>query len=44
MGFPAGYCRESELYHKEAISLPMFPTLTEVDQEKVIATLTDALA
>ena len=44
MGFSAGYCREAEQYHKEAISLPMFPTLTEVHQEKVIAALTEALA
>ena len=44
LGFSAGYCIEAEEYHKEAISLPMFPTLTEVDQQKVIAALTEALA
>ncbi|MBI5329739.1 MAG: UDP-4-amino-4,6-dideoxy-N-acetyl-beta-L-altrosamine transaminase [Betaproteobacteria bacterium] len=36
MGFKAGYCPEAEQYHKEAISLPMFPTLTETEQETVI--------
>ena len=43
MGFPAGYCPEAERYHKEALSLPMFPTLTEVEQEMVINTLRNAL-
>ncbi len=44
MGFKAGYCTVAEQFHKEVISLPMFPTLTETDQEKVINTLADALA
>lgn len=43
MGFMAGYCPEAEQYHKETISLPMFPTLTEADQQKVIAVLMGAL-
>ena len=44
MGFGAGYCPEAELFHKEAITLPLFTTLTEADQERVIAELTEALA
>lgn len=36
MGFQAGYCPEAELYHKEGVSLPMFPTLTAEKQEYVI--------
>lgn len=44
IGFSAGYCPEAEQYYKETISLPMFPTLTEADQEKVIRALTGALA
>jgi len=43
MGFKAGYCPEAERYHKEALSLPMFPTLTETEQKMVINTLRNAL-
>jgi len=39
MGFNAGYCQESEKYHKEAISLPMYPSLPDSDQEYVIEIL-----
>jgi dTDP-4-amino-4,6-dideoxygalactose transaminase len=44
MGFRAGYCPEAEQYHKETITVPMFPTLTEADQEKVINALKRALS
>jgi len=43
MGFPPGYCPEAEAYHKETISLPMYPTLSESEQEKVIAVLRESL-
>jgi len=43
MGFKEGYCPEAELYHKEALSIPMYPTLTEYDQSKVISSLHDVL-
>lgn len=36
MGFPKGYCPEAELYFKEVISLPIFPSLIKKDQEIVI--------
>jgi UDP-4-amino-4,6-dideoxy-N-acetyl-beta-L-altrosamine transaminase len=36
LGFRAGYCPEAERFYKETISLPIFPTLTEVDQDRVI--------
>jgi UDP-4-amino-4,6-dideoxy-N-acetyl-beta-L-altrosamine transaminase len=39
LGFKAGYCPESELYHKETLSIPMYPTLTEEEQSKVIEIL-----
>lgn len=39
MGFTAGYCPEAEQYHKEAISIPMYATLTEAEQNYVIETL-----
>lgn len=44
IGFEAGYCPEAELYHRETLSLPMFPTLSDVSQDTVIAALRDALA
>jgi len=44
MGFEAGYCPEAELFHRETISLPIFPRLTAADQEKVIDVLRGALA
>ena len=39
MGFKAGYCEEAEQYHKEALSIPIYPTLTDVDQKTVIGIL-----
>lgn len=43
MGFETGYCPEAELYYRETISLPMFPTLSDAAQDMVIAALRDAL-
>jgi dTDP-4-amino-4,6-dideoxygalactose transaminase len=39
MGFRAGYCPQAEQYHKETLSLPMFPGLAASDQDRVIETL-----
>jgi UDP-4-amino-4,6-dideoxy-N-acetyl-beta-L-altrosamine transaminase len=39
MGFKAGYCPESEQYYAEVLSIPMFPALTEAEQDFVVATL-----
>ena len=39
MGFSAGYCPEAERYYKETISLPIYPTLREADQGRVIRSL-----
>lgn len=36
MGFKAGYCPEAERYHKTTISLPMYPALSEIEQDYVI--------
>jgi len=44
MGFRSGHCSEAERYHKEAISLPMYPLLTEQQQNHVIETLTNVFA
>lgn len=43
-GFLLGDFPLAEAYYAEAISLPLFPTLTEADQDAVIAALRDALA
>jgi UDP-4-amino-4,6-dideoxy-N-acetyl-beta-L-altrosamine transaminase len=43
MGFPAGYCPQAERYHRETISLPMYPGLSNDDQERVISALSTAL-
>jgi UDP-4-amino-4,6-dideoxy-N-acetyl-beta-L-altrosamine transaminase len=44
MGFSIGYCPEAEQYYKEAISIPMYSTLTDADQGKVIRVLHEVLA
>ncbi|MBN9366322.1 MAG: UDP-4-amino-4,6-dideoxy-N-acetyl-beta-L-altrosamine transaminase [Comamonadaceae bacterium] len=43
MGFKEGNFPEAERYYSEAISLPMYQTLKEVDQDDVLAALTVAL-
>lgn len=44
MGFTAGYCPQAERYHKETISLPIYPGLTAAEQDHVIAALGTAIA
>jgi UDP-4-amino-4,6-dideoxy-N-acetyl-beta-L-altrosamine transaminase len=43
MGFQLGDFPESEKYYSEAISLPMYPNLSEDDQDRVIEVLTSLL-
>ena len=43
MGFKAGYCPEAERYHREVISLPMYPALSEAEQDQVVAALSRAI-
>lgn len=43
MGFRPGDFPQAERYYQEAISLPMFPTLTEAEQDQVVASLRNAL-
>jgi UDP-4-amino-4,6-dideoxy-N-acetyl-beta-L-altrosamine transaminase len=43
-GFADGDFPESERYYAEAISLPMFPALSDADQDRVVAGLRKALA
>jgi dTDP-4-amino-4,6-dideoxygalactose transaminase len=42
LGFQAGHCPEAEQYYGEAISLPMYPGLTEAEQDQVVAGLREA--
>ena len=43
MGFEQGYCPNAELYHRAAISLPMYAYLSNDQQQKVVTTLKDVL-
>ena len=44
LGFEPGLCPNAESYYAEAISLPMFPTLSEEQQDKVIAAVRKAVS
>lgn len=43
MGFCAGYCPQAELYYSEVISIPLYPGLTEVQQDRVVAVIREAV-
>lgn len=43
MGFAAGYCPEAEQYYAQAISIPMYPGLTNEQQDRVVRTLLEAI-
>lgn len=43
MGFAAGLCPEAEKYYQEAITLPLFPTMSGEQQDRVVAVLTRVL-
>jgi UDP-4-amino-4,6-dideoxy-N-acetyl-beta-L-altrosamine transaminase len=43
MGFRAGYCPEAERYHRETVSLPVFPGLSAEQQDYVINVVRVAL-
>jgi dTDP-4-amino-4,6-dideoxygalactose transaminase len=43
MGFKSGDYPEAEKYYSEAISIPMYPTLTDEDQMTVVQVLREAL-
>jgi len=44
LGFVKGHCLNAESYYSEAISLPMYPTLSEQDQDTVIAVLKQVIS
>lgn len=43
MGFKQGDYPQAEQYYREAISIPMYPTLTEYQQDKVVAAIREAM-
>lgn len=43
MGFKAGYCENAEHYFTDSLSLPMYPGLTDAQQEMVVTALIGAL-
>jgi dTDP-4-amino-4,6-dideoxygalactose transaminase len=44
LGFRTGYCPEAERYYTEAITLPMYPGLTNELQEGVVEALKKAIS
>lgn len=44
LGFESGYCPAAETYYKQAISIPLFPGLSESDQDFITATLKKKLS
>lgn len=43
LGFLAGHCPEAEAYFARAITLPLYPNLSDVEQERVIETICEAI-
>ena len=44
MGFRSGQFPEAERYYAEAISLPLYPSMSDAQQDEVVAALREALA
>ena len=44
MGFEAGYCPQAESYFSEVLSIPMYPDLTEIDQNRIVNTLRESIS
>lgn len=44
MGFKQGDFPQAERYYREAISIPMYPTLTEAQQDEVVVAIREAMA
>ena len=42
LGFKSGLCPEAEQYYAEAISLPMYPALSDAQQDQVVSALREA--
>ena len=44
LGFKVGHCSEAEKYYSEAISLPMYASLTEAQQDRVATVLKEVIS
>jgi UDP-4-amino-4,6-dideoxy-N-acetyl-beta-L-altrosamine transaminase len=44
MGFSSGYCPIAEQYYKEALSIPMYPSMTNKQQDHVVDSLRRIIA
>jgi dTDP-4-amino-4,6-dideoxygalactose transaminase len=44
LGFGQGHCPNAEAYYAEAISLPMYPGLSDAEQGQVIAEVAKAVS
>jgi len=44
MGFRSSDYPEAERYYREAISLPMYPTMSEAEQDAVIAAVRQSVS
>lgn len=44
LGFKIGYCPRSEQFYSQAISIPMYPALTNAQQDYVVEALSSVLA
>lgn len=44
LGFKMGHCLEAERYYAEAISIPLYPGLTEIQQNQVVTALRKAVS
>ena len=44
LGFKPGHCPEAELYSEQALSLPLYPAMSDGEQELVVAALQKSLS
>lgn len=44
MGFKVGYCPEAEIYFKQTLTIPIYPSLTDSEQSQVIQALAETIA
>lgn len=42
-GFRVGHCPQAEHYYSEAVSIPMYPGLTEAQQDQLVAVIREAV-
>lgn len=42
-GFNLGYCEKAEQYYKEVITIPLYPGLTEIEQDEVVTSIREVV-